>query len=113
MDADILDRLDAIILSRRGSDPGASYVASLLAKGPSKIRAKLVEEAAEVFEAAAEGGPEGARHLVGEAADLLFHLQVLLASRGLTMNDVRRELEKREGVGGHDEKARRSAPPAP
>lgn len=110
MAPDIFDRLDAVIRARRGTDPGASYVASLLSKGPSKIRAKVVEEAAEVFEAAAEEGAEGERHLAGEAADLLFHLQVLLASRGLSLEDVRRELERREGQGGHEEKARRAPP---
>lgn len=100
----ILARLTDVIESRRGQEPASSYVASLLAKGPRKARTKVVEEAAEAFEAA--GGPDNLE-LVKESADLLFHLMVLLASRNLTLAEVAAELERREGVGGHVEKAAR------
>jgi phosphoribosyl-ATP pyrophosphohydrolase len=103
----IFGRLTQVIEGRKGQDPGQSYVASLLAKGPLKARNKVVEEAAEVFEAAGVPGEEGKAALVGESADLLFHLMVLLASRGSDLEAVARELERREGVGGHDEKAGR------
>ncbi|AXJ95835.1 MULTISPECIES: phosphoribosyl-ATP diphosphatase [unclassified Sphingomonas] len=100
---DPLDRLEATIARRRGADAGTSYVASLFAKGRPKIAQKVGEEATEtVIAALAE--PE---KLVSEAADLVFHLMVLLADAGLGLADVRAELARREGVSGHDEKAAR------
>ncbi|WP_310596185.1 phosphoribosyl-ATP diphosphatase [Sphingomonas sp.] len=100
---DPLDRLEATIARRRGADAGTSDVASLFAKGRPKIAQKVGEEATEtVIAALAE--PE---KLVSEAADLVFHLMVLLADAGLGLADVRAELARREGVSGHDEKAAR------
>ncbi|EZP52523.1 MULTISPECIES: phosphoribosyl-ATP diphosphatase [unclassified Sphingomonas] len=101
---DPLDRLDATIRARRdAADPGRSYVASLFAKGRPKIAQKVGEEATETV-IAALAAPET---LAAEAADLVFHLLVLLADAGLGLDDVRAELARREGVSGHDEKASR------
>lgn len=101
---DPLDRLEATILARRdAADAGGSYVASLFAKGRAKIAQKVGEEATEtVIAALAE--PDT---LASEAADLVFHLLVLLADAGLGLDDVRAELTRREGVSGHVEKAAR------
>ncbi len=101
---DPLDRLEATIRDRRDAgDADGSYVASLFAKGRAKIAQKVGEEATEtVIAALAE--PE---KLVSEAADLVFHLLVLLADTGLGLDDVRAELARREGVSGHAEKAAR------
>lgn len=100
---DILDQLEATIRARRDADPGSSYVASLFTKGRGSIAKKVGEEATEcVIAALAE--PD---RLASEAADLLFHLAVLLADAGLSLDDVRAELARREGVSGHDEKAAR------
>ncbi|MDP1027491.1 phosphoribosyl-ATP diphosphatase [Sphingomonas sp. KR1UV-12] len=101
---DALDRLDATIRDRRGADPASSYVASLFAKGRPRIAQKLGEEATETVIAALTQ-PDT---LASEAADLLFHLLVLLADAGLSLDDVRAELARREGVSGHDEKAGRT-----
>ncbi|MFS0773891.1 phosphoribosyl-ATP diphosphatase [Sphingomonas sp. 1P08PE] len=100
---DALDRLEATIRDRRGADPGSSYVASLLARGTPRIAQKLGEEATETVIAALTTPDK----LASEAADLLFHLLVLLADAGLSLDDVRAELVRREGVSGHDEKAAR------
>lgn len=103
----MLARLMAVIESRKSATAEKSYTASLFAGGVGKIGAKITEEAGEVVEAAAEDGPEGRRHLVHEAADLLFHLLVLLAHRGVALGEVEAELARRAGSSGHDEKARR------
>jgi phosphoribosyl-ATP pyrophosphohydrolase len=103
---DQLDRLEAIIRERRTGDPSASYVAKLTAKGRAKIAQKLGEEATETVIAAIQ---DDRAALTGEAADLMFHLLVLLADAGLTLDDVRAELARREGVSGIDEKASRNA----
>jgi phosphoribosyl-ATP pyrophosphohydrolase len=100
---DPLDRLQATILTRRGADPASSYTASLFARGRGKIAQKLGEEAVETV-IAATSEPD---KIVPEAADLVFHLMILLADAGLTLDDVRAELTRREGVSGHDEKAAR------
>ena len=102
--ADSLDALEAVIRQRRGADPDASYVARLSARGRAKIAQKLGEEAVETVIAAIQDDREG---LKAEAADLVFHLLVLLADAGLTLDDVRAELARREGVSGIAEKAAR------
>ncbi|MDO6412807.1 phosphoribosyl-ATP diphosphatase [Sphingomonas sp. BIUV-7] len=103
--SETLERLEAVIASRRGADPGSSYVASLFAKGRPKIARKFGEEAVETIVAAlAEDGPA----LTGEAADVLFHLMVLLADAGVPLSDVLAELDRREGVSGIIEKAGRT-----
>ncbi|TKD50037.1 phosphoribosyl-ATP diphosphatase [Sphingomonas baiyangensis] len=107
---DPLDALEAVVRSRRGGDPAASYVASLFAKGRPKIAQKLGEEAVEAAIAAVQGDREA---LKGEAADLLFHLIVLLVDSGLRLDDVRAELVRREGLSGLIEKAQRAHPAPP
>ena len=101
---DAFARLEATIAARRGADAGSSYTASLFARGRAKIAQKLGEEAVETVIAAMGDEP---RAIVPEAADLMFHLCVLLADAGLSLDDVRTELTRREGVSGHDEKASR------
>lgn len=100
---DILTRLEATIRARRGADAGTSYVASLFARGRAKIAQKVGEEATETV-IAALAQPET---LASEAADLVFHLLILLADAGLSLDDVRAELARREGLSGHEEKANR------
>jgi phosphoribosyl-ATP pyrophosphohydrolase len=112
---DPLDALEAVIRSRRGGDPNASYVARLFEKGRAKIAQKVGEEAVEAAIAAVQGDRAG---LKGEAADLMFHLIVLLVDSGLRLDDVRAELVRREGLSGLTEKAARAEatpppPPAP
>jgi len=104
--SDTLVRLEATIASRKGADPACSYVASLFAKGRPKIARKLGEEAVEAIVAALA---EDKASLTGEAADILFHLMVLLADAEVPLADVMAELERREGTSGHDEKASRSS----
>jgi phosphoribosyl-ATP pyrophosphohydrolase len=108
-DLDILLRLEAAIAARRGADAGASYVASLNAKGLDAILKKVGEEATETVIAAKS---RDALALVHEVADLWFHCLVLLAHEGVPLQAVLAELERREGRSGHDEKASRSPPAA-
>jgi phosphoribosyl-ATP pyrophosphohydrolase len=103
-DPDVLDRLAATIAARRGADPASSYVASLLAKGGDAILKKIGEETTETVMAAKDGDK---LRLTAEVADLWFHCLVLLASHGLGPDDVRAELERREGTSGFAEKASR------
>jgi phosphoribosyl-ATP pyrophosphohydrolase len=105
--ASILTQLMATIEDRRANPPPNSYTARLFEGGVKKIRTKLVEEAAELFEAAAEPGDAGRSHLVYEAADLVYHLFVLLASQGITLAELEQELARRFGTSGLDEKASR------
>ncbi|MBY0445067.1 MAG: phosphoribosyl-ATP diphosphatase [Burkholderiales bacterium] len=99
--ADILERLSATLASRRGSDPTTSYVAKLFHKGTDEILKKVGEEAVETIMAAKDGDK---LHIVREVADLWFHTLVLLASEGLSHEDVLAELARREGISGIDEK---------
>lgn len=101
---DALDRLEETIRARRMADPESSYVAKLTAKGRAKIAQKLGEEAVEtVIAAMADDRAE----VIKEGADLIFHLAVLLADMGLSFDDIRTELERREGLSGLAEKAMR------
>jgi phosphoribosyl-ATP pyrophosphohydrolase len=109
--ASVLAQLMATIEERRANPPPNSYTAKLFAGGVKKIRTKLVEEAAELFEAAAEPGAAGRSHLVYEAADLVYHLFVLLASQGITLAELEQELARRFGTSGLDEKASRGRRP--
>jgi phosphoribosyl-ATP pyrophosphohydrolase len=111
----ILARIEAVIAQRRDEAVSGkkSYVASLLEKGVPKISEKIMEEAAEVVEAAGEPGSEGREHLVKEAADLVFHLLVMLGHARIDFSDVEAELGKRFGIGGHEEKAARQGPKKP
>jgi phosphoribosyl-ATP pyrophosphohydrolase len=102
-----LDSLAALadaISARKGASPEASYTAKLLSQGVEKCAKKLGEEAVETA-LAAVGGDR--RHLTAEAADLLYHLLVVLAAADVRLADVMAELERRRGVGGLAEKARR------
>ncbi len=101
---DTLARLEATIAARSGADPDSSYVARLNAKGLRKIAQKLGEEATETVIAALT---EDEKALVGESADLLFHLMVLLGAKGVPLSDVMAELDRREGTSGIAEKAAR------
>ena len=103
--SDTLSRLAATIAARRASDPEASYVAKLHARGLPAIAQKLGEEAVETVIAALTGTEAD---LTGEAADLLFHLLVLLDAKGVDLGAVLAELDRREGVSGIAEKAARS-----
>ena len=104
---DTLSRLEETIASRLASgDASSSYVAQLSARGLPVIARKLGEEAVEAIVAALSGNRE---ELVGEAADVLFHLLVLLGQKGVPLADVLAELDQREGTSGIDEKASRSA----
>lgn len=103
---DTLLRLEAIIAERRSVSPDASYVARLNAKGLPKIAQKVGEEATETVIAALSGDKA---ELTSEAADLLFHLLVLLGVKNIPLADVLAELDRREGTSGLAEKASRSA----
>jgi phosphoribosyl-ATP pyrophosphohydrolase len=102
----VLERLFALIESRRGGDPSQSYTARLFAEGRAKIARKTGEEAIEVVIAALEGGRES---VAKESADLLYHLLVLWADAGVAPDDVWRELARREGTSGLAEKAARGS----
>lgn len=102
--ATALERLFAVIESRKNAAPDSSYTAKLLAGGTTAITAKISEEAAEVVAAALSEGPQA---LTRESADLLYHLCVLWADQGISPEDVWAELARREGVSGLAEKASR------
>lgn len=99
-----LDRLAATVASRKGADPETSWTAKLFAKGPEKCAEKFGEEAVEAIIEAVKG--DRAR-LTSEAADVLYHLLVMLAARDVSLADVEAELARREGVSGIAEKASR------
>jgi phosphoribosyl-ATP pyrophosphohydrolase len=102
--AHMLDRLHATILAKRGADPTQSYTAKLLGSGTAKIAQKLGEEAIEAVIEAVRGD-RGA--LVGESADLLYHLLVLWADAGIAPDEIWAELQRREGISGIAEKKSR------
>ena len=101
---DTLSRLAATITARKGADPGSSWTAQLLARGPEKCAEKFGEEAVEAIIEAVRG--DRAR-LTAEAADVLYHLLVMLAARDVSLAEVLAELDRREGQSGLDEKAAR------
>ncbi|WP_435203415.1 phosphoribosyl-ATP diphosphatase [Qipengyuania sp. 902] len=103
---DTLTRLETTIANRREADPDTSYVAQLNHRGLPIMARKLGEEAVEACVAALSGSRE---ELVGEAADVLFHLMVLLGAKDVTLAEVLAELDRREGTSGIDEKNSRSA----
>ncbi len=102
--SDILQRLTATIAARRGADPATSHTAGMLAKGAVKCAEKFGEEAIEAIIEAVRGDRAA---LTREAADVLYHLMVMLAASDLSLGDVLAELERREGVSGIAEKASR------
>jgi phosphoribosyl-ATP pyrophosphohydrolase len=104
-----LVKLERTIASRAAKPNEKSYTSQLLAGGVAKMGAKIVEEAAEVVEAADEPGDTGREHFVREAADLFYHLLVLMRHRECGLADVEAELARRFGVSGLKEKASRTA----
>ena len=99
-----LHRLAATIAARKGADPESSWTAKLLAKGPEKCAEKFGEEAVEAIIEAVKGDRE---RLTSEAADVLFHLLVMLRARDVELADVMAELARRQGTSGIAEKAAR------
>jgi phosphoribosyl-ATP pyrophosphohydrolase len=102
-----LDKLERTIAARAVNPKEKSYTSQLLAGGVEKIGAKIIEEAAEVVEAAGETGKAGREHFVREVGDLVYHLLVLMRHQDCTLDDVEAELARRFGVSGLDEKASR------
>lgn len=101
---DTLGRLASVIDDRRLGDPDTSYVARLIAKGGDAVLKKIGEEATELVMAAKDGVRE---RIVAETADLWFHSMIALSVHGLRPADVLAELERREGLSGLEEFARR------
>jgi phosphoribosyl-ATP pyrophosphohydrolase len=104
---DALARLMDVIEARRESPREGSYTTSLLAGGIEGVGAKVLEEARELVEAAGEAGEAGRRHAVREAADLVYHVFVMLALRGISLAELAAELDRRAGTSGLEEKAAR------
>jgi len=100
----ILHELETTITARKGADPESSWTAKLLAKGPEKCAEKFGEEAVEAIIEAVKDDKAG---LTAEAADVLYHLLVMLASRDVALDDVLAELARRQGTSGIAEKAAR------
>ena len=99
-----LDRLAATIVGRKGTDPASSWTAKLLAAGPEACAKKFGEEAVEAVIEAVKGDRN---RLTSEAADVLYHLLVMLAARDVTLDAVLAELDRRTGTSGIEEKAAR------
>jgi phosphoribosyl-ATP pyrophosphohydrolase len=102
--SETLDRLAATISARKGADPAASYTAKLLSDGPERCARKFGEEAVETVIAAVSGDKDAT---ASESADVLYHLLVLLASTGVSLDTVAAKLQAREGRSGIEEKASR------
>lgn len=102
--SEILRQLAQTIRERASASADTSYTRTLLDGGPEKCAKKLSEEAAETVIAALT---QDEKALAAEAADLLYHLLVLLQARGVPFDDVLAELERRTGTSGHEEKAAR------
>lgn len=101
---DTLSRLAETIASRANADPDSSWTAKLLAKGPEKCAEKFGEEAVEAIIASVKGDTT---NLTAEAADVLYHLLVMLQASGVKFDSVLAELDRREGTSGIAEKAAR------
>ncbi|WP_137702210.1 phosphoribosyl-ATP diphosphatase [Marimonas lutisalis] len=99
-----LDELEKIIATRAAASPDESWTAKLLHKGPDKVAEKFGEEAIEAVIEAVKGDRDG---LTSEAADVLFHLLVMLKSRDVALSEVMDELARRQGQSGLEEKAAR------
>ncbi|MFK8112832.1 MAG: phosphoribosyl-ATP diphosphatase [Rubripirellula sp.] len=106
---DSIARLMQTLQERAEQRPAGSYTTKLLDGGPAKIGAKIREEAEELIEAAGEPGDAGREHFVYEAGDLIYHTLVLLAWRGVGIEEVADELARREGTSGLAEKASRAS----
>ncbi len=103
----VLDRLAAVIASRRGADPELSHSARLLSRGTAKVAQKFGEEAVECLIEAVSGNRAA---LIAESADVLYHLLLLWEDAGVATGEVWAELERREGISGIAEKASRNLP---
>jgi len=103
--ASVLDRLYAVVLSRRDADPAVSHSARLLSRGTAKVAQKFGEEAVECLIEAVAGNRDA---LVAESADVLYHLLVLWVASGVAPEEVWTELRRREGISGIAEKASRA-----
>ena len=101
----ILHDLETLIASRKGADLDSSWTAKLLGKGPEKCAEKFGEEAIEAIIEATKGDKP---RLTSEAADVLYHLLVMLAACDVSLDDVLEELAQRQGTSGLTEKANRS-----
>lgn len=99
-----LQDLADLIVARKDADPDSSWTAKLLSKGPEKCAEKFGEEAIEAIIEAVKGDND---KLTSEAADVLYHLLVMLTARGVTLNAVMDELARRQGTSGIVEKASR------
>ena len=99
-----LEDLYAKILARKSADPDSSWTAQLLAKGPEKCAEKFGEEAIEAIIEAVKGDQDALR---SEAADVLYHLLVMLAARDVSLQSVLDELDRRQTRSGLQEKAAR------
>ena len=106
-----LAQLMQTILDRQANPSATSYTNKLLAGGVPKIGSKITEEAAEVVEAAGEDGDAGRTHFLYECGDLVYHLFVMMAHRGVPLSELEAELARRFGTSGLAEKAAR--PPKP
>ena len=101
---DVLDRLFSVVLQRRTASPALSHSARLLSRGTAKVAQKFGEEAVECLIEAVAGNRDA---LVGESADVLYHLMVMWVAAGVDPAQVWSELQRREGVSGLQEKAAR------
>ena len=104
VDEHVLDRLYLVIEGRKGADPDTSYTARLFSRGRQQIAKKLGEEAVEALIEGIRGNRAG---LIGESADVLYHLLTLWAATGVKPQAVWGELSRREGLSGIAEKAAR------
>jgi len=103
--AAVLDRLWQVVDSRRSADPAVSHSARLLSRGTAKVAQKFGEEAVECLIEATAGNRDA---LIGESADVLYHLIVMWVDAGIRPDEVWAELKRREGVSGIAEKAARA-----
>jgi phosphoribosyl-ATP pyrophosphohydrolase len=101
----VLDRLWEVVMSRRDADPAVSHSARLLSRGTAKVAQKFGEEAVECLIEAVAGNRAA---LIGESADVLYHLLVLWVDAGIRPEEIWAELQRREGISGIAEKASRA-----
>ena len=101
----ILERLDLTIQRKTTESPNKSHTAKLLKKGTEKCAEKFGEEAIELIVASVK---KKKKEIIGEAADALYHMFVLLRSKNISINEVLTELASREGISGIEEKRKRN-----
>ena len=102
----ILERLDLTIQGKTTESPNKSHTAKLLKKGTEKCAEKFGEEAIELIVASIK---KKKKEIIGEAADALYHMLVLLRSKNISINEVLSELASREGISGIEEKRKRNS----